>query len=162
MDTNHLTLTEALASLGLTHRLGASGRQDIIDPVMGVVMLENATATAGWEFYYAQTAEAAGHYLTDERIDELLGFDPHFYEVPTALESTMPGDINRRGYGPWGETVWIHGPEPLGPRDGARWAVRTRTLGSRLGSVWDGGCSIFTSREEAIRAFRFRINIPSR
>jgi len=89
-----------------------------------------------------------------------LGYDYHQHMEPTVMEGRGSGDVNKRGYGPYGETVWLHGPEPLGPRGGQRWALRTRThqagwLPSH--QVWNGGCSTYDSKAEATAAFQARV-----
>jgi hypothetical protein len=93
---------------------------------------------------------------------------PHANQEPTALVHLQGGDVNRRGYGQHGEVVWIHGPEPLGPRGGKRWAIRTRSLTLQRDQTrierakcWDGGCCMYRTRAEAIEAFRARTDAPT-
>jgi hypothetical protein len=92
--------------------------------------------------------------------NDALGHDYHRYMSPTAMyEAASGGDINRLGYASDGSILWIHGPEPLGPRGGQRWAVRRRTLAFNRGHmpgsyVWDRGCYIFATRTEALACFR--------
>ena len=71
-----------------------------------------------------------------------------------------PRQVDRKGWGPNGELVWVTGPEPLGPRGGARYCVRTRTVAGQRDNrskVWDGGCGIHKSKTAAVAAFRQRV-----
>ncbi len=94
-------------------------------------------------------------------METLLTNDPHARETPTGIRSNgwneLPTEIDLRGYGPWGEIVWLHGPERLGPRGGKRWIVRTRTRREQQSNrtkVWNGGSCNYRTRREALAAYR--------
>ncbi len=101
-----------------------------------------------------------GHDPHDPRGGARMTALRHEYAWPSSMltPSTPTTTVNHRGLAADGAIVWLHGPEPLGPRGGERWAVRTQTRNFNRDHgprswCWDRGCAIFRTEVEARACF---------